>query len=382
MKKIAVILVFCIAFLSQTKANEDVQRLIKEGIELHGEGEYQQAIERYNEALQLDPANILAIYEMSLSYLAMGDYENAIKFSTQVIESDDQTLTIGAYAIKSEALYALDRVDEAIKLLENALERHENEYLLHFNLALKHYRKNNLYHTLFHVRRAIDIDKSHSEAFLLYAYALNDSGLWLSSIFAFQIFLLLEPDSRRSVSAFEELLRTMRISTSSEEGVERSFIQQPAGRDQSPSGYMISPTEIPPLGIENGINRFLIFSAITVALDSLTAASLDDDLFTVFKTVNREIITLLDAENDGSEERMCKFWTFYVPFFAHIVRSEHYETFCRYISVSYLPESFEWWQDNPEYAENFVLWFSEGDEEIEKDVIDSDLSATEAIHEQ
>ena len=124
----------------------------------------------------------------------------------------------------------------------------------------------------------------------------------------------------------------------------------------------VLPNVIPPLNTVDGINRYLIYNTITASLDSLRANSEEDDLFTAFKTVNRNIILLLNEKNDGSAERTSKFWTFYVPFFTRIVESEHYETFARYISVSYFPESFEWWQENPEYAENFVIWFEEGDE--------------------
>jgi tetratricopeptide (TPR) repeat protein len=365
MKQIYILLVFFIAFLSNIEAQQqDIQSFIQKGIELHSEGEFQKAIEKYNEALQIDSTNILALYEISLSYLALENYENAIKFSTKVLDSDDQTLSVGVYAVKSEALAAMDKIDEAIELLENGLEKYPNEYILHFNLALNYYKKNNLDKTLFHVSRAIDLDKSHSEAFLLNAYVLNDKEQWIKSILSFQMFLLLEPDNRRSRAAFDELLRTMHIRVPSEETVQRSFTQQQPVRTQEQTGYLVSLDSIPPLSVENGVNRNLIFNAVATSIDSLQAASQEEDLFMVFKTVNREIIRLLDEENDGSESKTDKFWTFYVPFFAHIANSEHYETYCRYISVSFFPESLEWWHDNPEEAENFVIWFEEGDEDL------------------
>ena len=319
---------------------------------MHSVGEFQRAIEKYNEILLIDSTNISAIYEISLSYLALSYYKNAILFSTKVIDSLDPTLSIGAYAIKSEALAALGRIDEAIALLERALETKGNEYLLRFNLALNYYKKNDLENTFIHVRKAIDLDKTHAEAFLLYAYVLNDKELWVQSIFAFQMFLLLEPDDHRSRAAFEELLQTMRIISLNEDETERSFL-----------GQLASLSQNPPLTIANGVNRFQVYNTIAATLQALRENSEEEsDLFLEFKNVNRAIILLLNEKNDGSAERMDRFWTFYVPFFTRIVESEHYETFCRYISVSYFSESFEWWQENPEYAESFIIWFEEGDE--------------------
>ena len=348
MIRLYILLAFLVAFSSISAAEDsEIERLMQEGIELHSKGDFHRAIEKYNEVLRLDPENIAAVYEIALSYLALGNYENAIRYAANVINSRDPSLSIGAYAIQSEALAALDRTEEAIALLESVLAIRGGEYLLHFNLALNHYKLNNHENSLAHVRKAIDLDKTHAEAFLLYAYILNDKGFWVRSILAFQMFLLLEPDDHRSRTAFEELLYTMRIVSLSEDEDGRPALNQS-----------------PPLTTANGVNRFLIYNTIATTLQSLREnleEEEESDLFLEFKNVNREIILQLNAKNDGSEERMDNFWTFYVPFFTRIVESEHYETFARYISVSYFPESFEWWQENPEYAKDFILWFEEGD---------------------
>jgi tetratricopeptide (TPR) repeat protein len=376
MIRLYILLAFLVAFFSISAAEDsEIERLMQEGIELHSEGNFYRAIEKYNEVLRLDPENIAAIYEIALSYLALGNYENAIRYAANVINSLDPALSVGAYAIQSEALAALDRTEEAIALLESALAIRGNEYLLHFNLALNHYKLNNLENSLVHVRKAIDLDKTHAEAFLLYAYILNDKELWVRSILAFQMFLLLEPDDHRSRTAFEELLYTMRLISLNEDEEGR-----PAALSQNP-----------PLTIIKGVNRFLIYNTIAATLQSLRENSEEEeyDLFLKFKSVNREIILQLNEKNDGSEERMDNFWTFYVPFFTRIVESEHYETFARYISVSYFPESLEWWQNHPEYAELFVIWFEEGDAEyydtdvpeydVESNIADDEPSVYEPI---
>lgn len=375
MKRIYILLIsIIVSFATAFADNPEIERLMQEGFELHIIGDFESAIEKYNEALQIDPTNIYAIYEIALSYLAMGNYANAIIYTTKVLNSHDRTLAIGAYAIQSEALAALGRPNEAITLLERALEANANEYLLHFNLALLFYKANDLENTLLHVKKTINLNKMNADAFLLYAYVLNDLGLWVQSILAFQMFLLIEPDDIRSREAFEELLITMHI--------------VPAGYDDEwGHSYELpaTPALYPPLSTINGINKYQVFNTINSVLNTLRAGWQEGDeemaeaievadgieeeieeinhLFIEFKEVNREIILLFNDKNDGSEERTGIFWTFYVPFFTRIVESEHYETFARYISVSYFPDSFEWWQDHPEDAELFVNWFIEGDEE-------------------
>lgn len=361
MKRVILLITLLIASVSlffSYGQNVTVEELIHEGVDLHDEGKYKEAIEKYNEALTLDPNSSQAIYEISLSYLAQQDYQNASEYSTQVINSGDKQLSAGAYAVKSEALAGMDKIDDAITLLQEGLAKNGDEYLLHFNLALNYYKKGTNNKTLEHIKKAIDLDKSHSGAFLLNAYALKDTGLWVQSILSFQMFLLLEPDSKRSKNAFEEMLTIMHIKTE-EAPAQRSFIQQQMMRNRPDT--IPQNKKIPPLSIEQGLNRNLVFQAITGTLDSLKRSSEEKNNFFLFKAVNKEIMNVLVRENKGDKEGVL--WTFYIPFFSHIAESEYYDTFCRYISVSYFPESLEWWQQNPDEAIDFVIWFENGDEE-------------------
>jgi len=354
---ITLLTAFSPLFLSYGQ-NANAEELIHEGVELHDEGKYNEAVEKYNEALKIDPKSAQATYELSLSYLALQDYQNASKYSTAVINSGNKQLSAGAYAVKSEALAGMDKVDEAIVLLQEGLVKNGDDYLLHFNLALNYYKKGDNDKTLAHIKRAIDLDKSHGGAFLLNAYALNDSGLWVQSILSFQMFLLLEPDSKRSKSAFEEMLNIMHIRTA-EAPVQRSFIQQQMLRNNPDTIPKVG--ELPPLTTEEGLNRNLVYHAITTTLDSRKNSSAEKNEFILFKMVNKEIMNVLKQESKGTKEGI--FWTFYIPFFSHIAESEYYDTFCRYISVSYFPESLEWWQQNLGDAVDFVIWFEKGDEE-------------------
>lgn len=356
-KTIILTFLFTVVFITLKAQNKTVQQLIQEGLELHDSAEYKKAIEKYKEALEIDPKSMLATYEMSLSYLELKDYQNASELSTKIINSNNQELSVGAYAVKSEAFAGMNKVDEAITLLLEGLEKNGEGYQLHFNLAVNYYKKRDIENALIHVKKAIDFDKTHSGAFILYAYALNDKGLWLQSILSFQVFLLLEPDSRRSKNAFEEMLRTMRIRSVADEPIERSFIQQQLMRNQPEKTDPAS--EIPPLGMEEGLNRNFVYHAITTTLDSLKQTPEEENLYNTFKIVNKTIIEILERENNSTKEGV--FWHFYTPFFSQIVHSDYYDTYCRYISVSYFPESYEWWQNNPEEAENFIIWFEKGD---------------------
>ncbi len=360
MKKFINILIGFLIFTTTVYSQKNtVESLIHEGIELHDSTEYKMAINKFEDALKLNPQSTLAFYELSLSYLELKDYKNASKYSTKVINANDKSLLIGAYAVKSEALVGLDKIDDAITILREGLDKIGESYLLHFNLALNYYKKNDIDKTLEHVNRAIEIDKTFSGAFLLSAYAQRDKGLWIRSIYSFQMFLLLEPDSQRAKNAFEEMLQAMNIiAPSTENPVQRSFIQLQMSKNKAEE---IASLPIDPFPSDEMGNRVSIHAEIQKTLDSIRVDSTELDLFVAFKEVNRTILNSLI--NEGvAEVSPDNFWTFKYPFFKSILNSNYYEVFCRYISVSYLPESLKWWEENQTEAKNFIDWFEKGED--------------------
>lgn len=374
MKKQFLTLLLAIGFLNiygQTDDVQNIQKLIEKGIELYDAEEYEQSIEAFTEALKIDPNSMIATYELALSYLALDDYENASKYSTIVINSKEKKVLIGAYGIKSEALAKTDKVDEAIALLNKALEEIGNDYYLHFNLALNYFKKGDLAKTILHAESALNLDKFQSGPFLLSAYAQSDEEKWVQSILSFQFFLLNEPSTPRSKVAFDEMLQAMHIIEITEEPVERSFIQKQIERHSTNKNDTTKKTKkTPPLDTLQGINRKLIYNAIentldsletTINKDSIAADSTSSMLYVSFKEITRAIFTVLKEENDGAKKGL--FWNYKVPVTTRILESPYFDTYCRYISVAYFPESLKWWEENQESAEKFARWLEKGDEE-------------------
>ncbi len=374
MKKYYLILFFVIGFLNvfaqKTNKDDSVQELIKKGIELHDDRDYKQAIEAYKEALEIEPNSMLATYELALSYLALRDYENASRLSKKVINSKDEKLLSAAYRVKSQSLVETDKIDEAITLLENAIKEIKNDYNLHFNLALNYFNKGELEKTILHVNNAINLDKFQSGAYLLSAYALSDQEAWVQSILSFHFFLLNEPNSHRSKGAFEEMLQIMHVKETTEVPVERSFIQKQLERYPNNNKVSENKKKMPPLNTFQGVNRELVYTAIknkldsletSISKDSIEADSTNNILYNSFKEVTRSVFKVLSEENDSTKKGLI--WNYHIPVISRILESPYFDSYCRYISVAYFPESLKWWEDNQETAAKFIRWIEKGDEE-------------------
>ncbi len=179
----------------------------------------------------------------------------------------------------------------------------------------------------------------------------------------------MEPDSHRSKNAFEEMLQLMQVKEITQEPVERSFIQQQLMRHtQQEDSNNVSKIR-PPLSTVHGINREFLYNEIektkdslnNITIDTLEIDTLETELYIKFKEVTRTLFTVLSEENDGTKNEFI--WNFHVPIITKILNSDYFDTYCRYISVAYFPESLQWWENNQDSAAKFVRWFEKGDEE-------------------
>lgn len=344
------ILLVCILFLTViiVQAQPSSEKLIRQGVSLHDKGRYADAIECYKQALKINSSSMSATYEMSLSYLGLKEFNNAIKYSTIVINNDFQPLLMDAYIVKSTALAEMDKLDESIKLLNEALVRCGDEYLLHFNLGLSYFNKKDNKNAITHLQKAIEIDATHPSTFLMYAYALNDSGRWVNSLYSFHFFLLLEPNTKRSKEAFSEMYDIL---------------------------SMKLPNNSPSLLPEDGVDRKLLYESIQklkpIAQDSLSQ-------YKFFEEASKQVFFMLSQLQTDSRSGLL--WDFFVPVYDEILSSNFFDVYCHYVSVAYFPQSLEWWNNNKDKVDNFIEWFetgqgqiSEMDEESIDDSVNSDL---------
>ncbi|MDR1881752.1 MAG: tetratricopeptide repeat protein [Prevotella sp.] len=316
-------------------AQPSSEKLIRQGVSLHDKGRYKEAIDCYEKALKINPTSMSAIYEMSLSYLQLKDYDKAIRNSMKVITANFQPLLVDAYIVKGAALAHQYKTDDALKTLNEALEKCGDEYLLHFNLGLCYFNNKDNRMAVHHLRKAIEIDATHSSAFLLYAYALNDLGRWIQSFYAFHFFLLLEPNTERSKDAFGEMFDI--INAKIDSGSEK-----------------LSP--------EDGVDRKYLYNAIQ---KNKTGATDDISQYIFFVESSKVIFfTLAQMYNDSQNGLL---WYFFVPTYEEILGSGHFDAYCRYVSVAYFSESLKWWEDNRTDVDNFIEWFENGQGEVDEE---------------
>lgn len=315
-------------------AQTEIESIIKKGIELHDAGKFDEAIDTYFQALELDSTSALAHYELSLSYMSKGDYENTIKYADLVL-NESKEFQLSALVNKGSALDMLGKTDESIELFTMAINSFEPHYLIHYNLALNYIKLDSLSKAEEHAKQAIELNSSHSTSHLLLANVYDARNKPVQTILACNYFLFMEPSSNRSLAAFEQLQHQLNGKVRKSKDKPRTTLIEFSGDEEDP----FSAAEL-----------MISMMVASDNLDKKVALSKEQ----IFIKNNSGLITT--AANILKEKDPENWWNFYTVFLNDIATSEHKETYCRYISRSAFESSEKWLIENEEKLIAFGDW--------------------------
>lgn len=323
-------------FSITVNAQSTIEDYVNEGIKYHDSGDYDKAIETYKKALDIDANSPLVHYEIALSYFHKGDYKEAIAFSDNVLKQKGAYM-LQAYLTKGSSLDNLGKTKESIKLFEKAIDVLGADYLLHYNLGLNHYKISAYDDAEEHVIKAIGLNSNHASSHLMLAYIHDKKRNTIQSLMALHYFLFLEPDSGRSPEAYDLLM------------------------DKTGGNVTKDATKPNTINISLSPNNDSQFGAAELMLSLLEASKTteknedktDDEMF-VENT--KSFFTVLGELKENNEKASEIWWTFYTPFYYSLAKSEHIETYCKYITQCKNDASKTWLADNDEKLISFDAW--------------------------
>ncbi|MCR5889495.1 tetratricopeptide repeat protein [Hymenobacter sp. J193] len=203
------------SFGQATSDDDPVKKLISEGVALHDAGKYDAALARYQEALKLQPQDVITQAEMAITYYALGKYEEALTLSRQAIASPGKKGP-NIYATYANSLDALNRPAEAEQAYRDGLKEFPNYYLLLYNLGVTQYGMKKYDDAQQSFQQAVQANPNHPGSNLSWGLGLVDRGKRIPAILALANFLLLEPNTKRSYENLHQLHQLM------SEGVEKT----------------------------------------------------------------------------------------------------------------------------------------------------------------
>ncbi len=127
-----VFIIITLAVNGCSSQKSKVENLLNEGVQLFQQGKYNDAILKYQQALQQDPSNAVGYNLLGMAYRFRFNQSGAQEFKDKEIEAFKKAIKIDpkfwvAYKNISGSLYFQGRKKEAVPYLQKALELQPND---------------------------------------------------------------------------------------------------------------------------------------------------------------------------------------------------------------------------------------------------------------
>lgn len=296
MKKLYIALIFASTFAFAQDQKKALEKL-EEGITLHDEGKYQDAIAKYDEALALDRNNVYALTEKALTLEASQKYSEAIEICEIILKhfQDKDSKTI--YVTYGNSLDHLGKIDKAIKIYEEGIKLYPTYYQLYYNMAIALYNAKEYDRANKAFQNSIKLNPNHTSSYN--ALAIMEKPNRIASILLSSRYLSIDNKSARAKSNLDSVLTLMM------QGVKKN-------NDQSINiGIDMPDNSKSKKGVENDFTTANMVLSMSAALDfdEKNQNKTDVEKFT------EKFTTMVSALKEGRKKQKGYYWENIVPYF-------------------------------------------------------------------
>jgi tetratricopeptide (TPR) repeat protein len=315
--------------------------LIRQGVALHDQRDYDGAIAKYQEVLKENPDDVNALYELAFSYFAKKDYQACVDASMRGASYNSDLLS-RFYANLASCLDDMGQPKKAIGVYREAIKRFPNDYLLHYNLGLTYLRQESPKEARKCLQKAIALNPNHASSHLRLGMLYAQEGYRLPALFALWRFLILEPSTPRSAAALQRVGALM-----------DSFVKR---SDPTHITITLAADAKKDEGDFMGMEMMLGIALASLEL-SEEAAKLKhmSELQRIADTLDK-MLTML-AETEKGKKGSGFAYSHYVPYFVALKQQSHVEPFTYYMCQSRrMDGGAEWLHENHDKISAFLQW--------------------------
>ena len=339
----------------QSFAQQSAEDYIKAGIEFHDQGKYKQAIVQYEKALEVEPNNSMAFYEIAFSYYAQENYTKAIEHCDKVLGINKGSL-FSATILKASAINANGNIKGSINLVENARKQFGNHYQLMYNLAVDYTTIGELDKAEQSLKLGLENNPIHPGSHYILAVIHHKKNNVSQTLMATMMFLMLEDNTVRAEKGYEILMERIggNVKKDANKPNERTiYINQNDDNRFSTSHLTISVLAM----MDSSVTRELNKEGINISENIFTMKC--SQFFTALQSVKtdkkaKETGKLKKKNKDNNSSDI---WTeLYMPFYKALHESDHMEAFAFFIRRNGDEEARQWIKENESKMNNFATW--------------------------
>jgi len=173
--------------------------LIKNGLKLHDEKKYKEAIEEYLKINRSDTNYANALYELSYSYYADSQFDKSLEYAKLGLQQFPQKYSMFSMQA-ANALDDMKKSDESLKLYDSALILAPQSYLLYFNKGIVNYKLKNYDEAKKNMQKCLLINPYYSSAHYFLGNIYLFQGNLIPALLAYKTYLLIAPSGKYYVN--------------------------------------------------------------------------------------------------------------------------------------------------------------------------------------
>lgn len=290
----------CLPFISIAQIEnsvKDSRKFIEDGVALHDEKKYDEAIAEFKKVNRNDTNYALALYELANSYVAME------KDSLAVIVCDEALkmrtiFTPNFILYKANALDNMKKSDEAIKLYEEGMAKYPYNSSFYHELAVLKYKKEKYKEAHDLLVKALKLNPYHAASHNLMANLAIKQGKLIPAMLAWQFYLISDNSSMRAKQIIVSLEKLAKNEYEFENSVRIETLSEQDNFSELES---------------------LVKSKIALSGKYKSKIKLDFDL------VKQMNLIVEKLEVDKADQGF--YMQFYAPFFVELYKSKNFEAF-------------------------------------------------------
>jgi tetratricopeptide (TPR) repeat protein len=185
-----------------TETTPEQEAIIRAGIDLHDEGQFDQAIAKYQEVLGKSPSNVTALFEMAYSYLSKKDFDKSLETARKGAEFKSELLPM-FYDVMASSLDGKGQPQQAIEIYKKGIALVPDASQLYYNMAVT-YRESlgSPDDARLALQKAASIEPMHPGVQLLLGQVYQSTGYTTPAFLALSTFLVLDAGGNQALPGY------------------------------------------------------------------------------------------------------------------------------------------------------------------------------------
>ena len=325
--------------LKVVEFNDEQKKIMEEGIKYHDYKDYDRAIQNYREVIKLNPDNPTAYYEIGFSFFSKNECDSVIKYSEIGMKYDSEVFPLIAMSM-ANCLDISGKSEQAVQLYKDAIKLVPDLGILYYNLGLTYINQNKHDDAFECFKKSAWLFPVHPSTQYSILREFYNDHLYVPTLLSACRYLLLEPDTERSIKALEMLNETMGTGVTSK---------------TNKSGKKTININISPKSLDSN-NTW----GATELMMKMSGASKSDEPLTIFNKKKEFLSSLFQfvSNQSGISSNKNDFsYRYYQNFFAEIAKKGYSDAAVHLILYKELDENeLKWMVRNSDKMDDFRKW--------------------------